>query len=63
MDVQQIGKVELSETELAVPQSVHDMTDRELLMEIAVTLRLVGDFINQFQNMGPGDMMKMLLGR
>lgn len=40
-----------------------DMTDRELLMEIAANLRLVGDVMRQFQNMGPGGMMRMFLGK
>jgi hypothetical protein len=40
-----------------------DMTDRELLVEIAANLRLVGDVMRQLQGMGPGGMMRMFLGK
>jgi hypothetical protein len=42
---------------------LHSLTDRELLIEIAANLRLVGDVMRQLQGMGPGGMMRMFLGK
>lgn len=52
-------KVELS----AVSLDVKDMTDRELLEEVVVTMRTVGQALAAFQKMGPGGIMKMMMGR
>lgn len=41
---------------------VGDMSDRDLLMEIAYQLRSFGAALADFQQMGPGGIMKMLMG-
>lgn len=41
---------------------VKDMTDRELLEECVETMRHVGAALAAFQQMGPGGIMKMMLG-
>jgi hypothetical protein len=38
-----------------------DMTDREILKEIAYQLRTISAVIADFQKMGPGDMVKAFL--
>lgn len=42
---------------------VEDMTERELLEEIVRTNRAVAAALAEFQKMGPGGIMKMLMGR
>lgn len=57
-----VGQLPIDNAANELP-ALADMTDRELLIEIAANLRLVGDAMRQFQNMGPGGMMRMLLGK
>lgn len=47
---------------VAIPD-VEDMTERELLEEIVRTNRAVAAALAEFQKMGPGGIMKMLMGR
>lgn len=43
--------------------SVEDMTTDEMLREVVTTMRAVSDALAMFQNMGPGGIMKMMMGR
>lgn len=47
----------------ATTPDVADMTERELLEEIVRTNRAVAAALAEFQRMGPGGIMKMLMGR
>lgn len=42
---------------------VDEMTDRELMEEIVLSMRTVGSALAQFQTMGPMGMMKMMMGK
>lgn len=61
-DLEAVAEQPFSDIPDGFGQPLNDMTDRQILMEIAYQLRSVAEMIAQFQNMGPTDLMKMFMG-